>query len=51
MHSLATADKGKEKTAWLPVGVITKFENGNIILEMNHQTEVYHVFPFEERES
>ena len=45
-------NKGEEeKTAWLPVGTITEFDNGNQILELNDRTEVYQIFPFKEEKS
>lgn len=40
----------EEKTAWLQVGTITKFDNGNQILELNDRQEVYQIFPFKEKE-
>jgi hypothetical protein len=40
----------EEKTAWLPVGTITKFDNGNQILEMNDREESYNIFPFKKKD-
>jgi len=40
----------EEKTAWLPVGTITKFDNGNQILELNDREEVYQIFPVKKKE-
>ncbi len=40
----------EEKTAWLPVGTITKFDNGGQILELNDRTEVYQIFPVKKKE-
>lgn len=39
----------EEKTAWLPVGTITEFDNGNQILELNNSSEQFNIFPFEEK--
>lgn len=36
----------EEKTLWLNIGMITKFNNGNQILELNDRSEVYQIFPF-----
>jgi hypothetical protein len=41
-----TTSDGQEKTAWLPIGTITKFDNGNSILELNDRPETYQIFPF-----
>jgi len=35
----------EEKTLWLQVGVITKFDNGNMIMELNDREDVYQIFP------
>lgn len=43
-------DIGKEKPMWLQVGVITQFDNGNQILELNDRSETYQVFPMEKKE-
>jgi hypothetical protein len=40
----------EEKTQWLPVGTITKFDNGNQILELNDREEVYQIFPVKKKE-
>jgi hypothetical protein len=40
----------EEKTAWLPVGTITEFENGNRILELNDRNETYQIFPFKKKD-
>jgi len=34
----------EEKTQWLQVGVITQFDNGNQILELNDRSETYQIF-------
>lgn len=36
---------GSNKTMWLQVGMITEFENGNKILEMNDKDQTYQIFP------
>lgn len=36
---------GTNKTMWLQVGMITEFENGNKILEMNDKDQTYQIFP------
>ena len=36
----------EEKTLWLNIGMITKFNNGNQILELNDRSEVYQIFSF-----
>jgi len=41
---------GEEKTIWLNVGMITRFDNGGEILELNDRTEVYQIFPFKKKE-
>ncbi len=38
-----------EKTIWLNVGMITEFENGNRILELNDRNETYQIFPMEKK--
>ncbi len=35
---------GEEKTAWLQVGMITQFDNGGQILELNDRAETYQIF-------
>lgn len=40
----------EEKTVWLPVGTITKFDNGNQLLELNDRQETYQIFPFKDKE-
>jgi len=35
----------ENKTMWLQVGMITEFENGNKILEMNDKDQTYQIFP------
>lgn len=40
----------EEKTAWLPVGTLIKFDNGNQIIEMNDRIETYQVFPYRKKE-
>ncbi len=44
-------DIGKEKPMWLQVGVITQFDNGNQILELNDRSETYQIFPMEKKET
>ena len=39
---------GEEKVAWLPVGQITEFDNGNQILELNNSSEQFNIFPADE---
>ena len=44
---------GEEKTQWLQVGKIIQFDDGNLMLELNHTSEVYKVFeekPKEEKQ-
>ena len=43
-------DIGKEKPMWLQVGVITEFDNGNQILELNDREETYQIFPMEKKQ-
>ena len=41
----ARKDIGKEKPLWLYAGTMTEFENGNMILELNHLPGItYHLF-------
>jgi len=46
-----TNKEGEEKTAWLPVGTETHFDNGGKIMELNHLEETYQIFPLEEKDS
>jgi hypothetical protein len=39
--------QNQEKSRWLEVGIITKFDNGNMIMELNDREEVYNIFPIE----
>jgi len=39
----------EEKTAWLPIGIITEFDNGNQILELNNSSETFQIFPLEKK--
>ena len=39
-----------EKVVWLQVGMITEFDNGNRILELNDRNETYNIFPLERKE-
>ena len=41
---------GEEKTAWLNVGQITKFDNEGMILELNQADTVYQIFPKKTKE-
>ena len=41
----------EEKTQWLPVGTITKFDNGNSILELNDREGNYQIFPFTKKDN
>jgi len=36
--------QGQEKTMWLNVGTITKFDSGSMILELNTSDQVYQIF-------
>ncbi len=41
---------GKDKPMWLNAGTMTKFENGNMILELNHLPGIiYQLFEVEEK--
>jgi len=35
---------GNEKNFWLPVGTITQFDNGNMILELNFLEGKFNIF-------
>ena len=41
---------GSNKTMWLQVGMMTEFDNGNKILEMNDKDQVYQVFPVRQQQ-
>jgi len=40
----------QEQVIWLQVGMITEFDNGNRILELNDRNETYNIFPLERKE-
>lgn len=42
---------GEEKTAWKDVGMITEFDNGGVIVELNHlPNETFSAFPLEKKD-